>query len=225
MKIKAPKLIFSLLLLLIGSPVLAAPILLDGTSLSSYGISSSTKGKALEDILNANVFNPAGITLEVAAHTGGTSAVDDFTIEGPGLTVIGGAGFILRFDSAVSEVTIRFGNYKDDFNRALYAFGSAIDYTRGPAPGSQHYQGNFNGWTEPLSSAVDLATGTVTSSGPLELTVSDPGGILSVYANTQKFLTSWEAIDVTVASSVPEPSSFLLLLLGLTSIRMRKWGH
>ena len=222
MKPNAHQLIFSLLLLLFGSPALAAPILLDGTSLSSYGISSTTKGKALEDILNANVFNPVGITLEVAAHTGGTSAVDDFTIEGPGLTVIGGAGFILRFDSAVSDVTIRFGNYKDNFNRALYGFGSAIDYTRGPAPGSQHYQGNFTGWTDPLSAAVDLATGTVTNSGPLELTVSDSGGILSIYANTQKFLTSWEAIDVTFAPDVPEPSGLLLLLIGLSGLGLRK---
>jgi len=216
----------SVILYLIQTPVFAVPILLDHATLyNDYGISSSNKGKNLEDALNNLVFNPLGITLEVASYTGTTSAVDDFTIEGPGLTVIGGAGFILRFDSGVSSVDIQFGNYKDNFGRAVYAFDSQIDYLRGPAPGSQHPEDNFAGWTENLSSNIDFAVGEETSSGPLTLSVSDAGGnIESIYANTQKFLTSLEAIDVEFAT-VPEPFSLFLSLLGMATILLGRSNH
>jgi hypothetical protein len=205
-------------LALIQSHAQAVTISLDNVTLGTQGISSLTKGQQLENALNQLVFNPLGIELEVAAITGGTTAVDDFSIEGPGLTIIGGSGFILRFlNNDVQQVRVRFGDFKDGGGRSLYAFDPQIDYTRSTTNFSQSANGNVTGFTEPVGSALNSVSGTV----PVDLIVSDSlGRISSIWGDTNFFLTSLEEIEVVSSSStpIPEPGTFILLLIGIGGV-------
>ena len=67
--------------------------------------------------MNTEVFHPLGMEIEFGAVDGGTSAVDSMVFEGPALTVITGSGFIVRFNTPVDEVRVRFSSFKDDENR------------------------------------------------------------------------------------------------------------
>ena len=164
------------------------------------GIGGLSTGLALENGFNT-VFNPLGATIEFAELSSVAGSILQF--EGPGTTVIGGAGFILRFDSPVSFVRVRFGNFKDDGNRQIFAYDHTVDYVRdinGVAINSPEF----------TDTEIDFSLGTVPPGplppafppGSLDLTVN--GNILGLYAHTFNFLTSLEEIEFTTA---PPPGS------------------
>ena len=202
-------------------------------------MAANVKGQFLEDGLNTLVLNPEGITVEFAAMTGGTPAVDDMVFEGPGITGITGGGFILRFDTLASDVRVRFGNFKDDDVRSLSAFAGTVDYARSTTDFSQSADGTALSVVFPDVPLVS-ATGTLPAGndptgdvGFLDLSVSDPSGISSVFADTNRFLWSLLEIEVTFldtsqgggSSSVPEPGALALFgvgLLGLGFMRRRR---
>ena len=200
----------------LASPARSVTISLSGTSLQALGVNTSAKAQALEDELNLEVFSPLGMELEVAAPTGGTGAVDDLAVEGPGLTIITGGGFILRWlDLPVSDVRIRSSDFKDRGERTVHGFDFLADYVRDPTQTSQSANGNVINTPDPAS-AVDSATGTVLPGQDLDLVVAG-AALSSVWVDTNRFLTSWTEVEFTV---VPEPSTAALLgaalaLLGL----------
>ncbi len=199
------------LAILAASPAHAILIDMSAASLQALGVGTSLRRQALEDDLNVKVFGPLGAELEVAAPTGGTAAVDDLALEGPGLTIIGGAGFILRWPATpVTEVRIRFSDFKDDGERSVHAFDFLADYVRDPSQTSQSQNGNAVGFPD-TSQAVDSATGTVLAGQDLDLVV---GGtpFSSIWVVTNRFLTSWTEVEFT---PVPEPSTAALVAAGV----------
>lgn len=188
------------------------------------GFNTALKAQNLEDEFNTDVFGPLGMELEFGGPTGGTVAVDDAAFEGPGLTGINGSGFILRFNTPVDQVRLRFGSHKDAGKRDLHAFDFAADYTRGPAPGSQSANGNVTAFPT-LGLATDFATGSVPSGGVLDLIVSDPGNISAILGVTFSFLWSLEEIEITAdsVSAVPIPAALPLFLSGLGLLGFAGW--
>ncbi|MDZ7751718.1 MAG: VPLPA-CTERM sorting domain-containing protein [Gammaproteobacteria bacterium] len=181
------------------------------------------RSQALEDEINTKIFSGFGLELEVAAPTGGTVAVDDLSLEGPGLTVIGGSGFILRWVNPVEQVRIGFSDHKDNDDRTVRAYDVPVDYLRDPSQTSQSVNGNVI--QNPTATAIDLAMGTVTSGSNLDLVVGGPGvaPISSVFVQTNKFLTSWLDVEFTPAlidppSAVPLPASAWLFLSGMCGL-------
>ncbi len=195
---------------LVATPAQALLIKFDAADMAAdYGVATNLRAQALEDELNAKVFAPLGMELEVAAPTGGTAAVDDMAFEGPGLTVIGGSGFILRWlDDPVQSVRIRFGDLKDDGERTVHAYDFLADYVRSTTDFSQSVNGNVIQFP---TGEFDSATGVVPTGNSgqfLDLTV---GGAptSAVHAITNRFLTSLLEVEF-----VPEPSPWLLLVMG-----------
>tara|TARA_R110000868_G_scaffold10313_24_gene50810 strand:+ start:14506 stop:15204 length:699 start_codon:yes stop_codon:yes gene_type:complete len=207
-------------LFVFNGPVHAVVIPLD-SSVASGLFSSSTNGQSLENALNTHVFNPLNTTIEFGATDGGTSAVDHMQFEGPGLVFVTGFGFVVRFDNAVSNVRVRFSNFKDDASPALRAFDSHVDYTRSASAFNQHAQGNPV-FFPPTSSILDLDSGILPAGNDdfLDLNVSDPsGGILAVLVSSNRFLTNVVEIEYELAAeSVPAPGAVGLLGLGLIAV-------
>ncbi|CAA0104647.1 Uncharacterised protein [Halioglobus japonicus] len=210
-----------LLTITFGAPAHAVLLEMNSSFLqNNYGVFSLLKAQQLEGELNDKVFTALGAEIEFAAPTGGTVAVDDLAFEGPGLTVIGGSGFIIRFDSPVDSVRVRFGNAKDDDARQLRVFDFAADYTRGPAPGSQSVNGNvvahplgeFDNIEGIVPTGLDNTGMDPTQYLDLELT----GDIHALHANTNKFLTSVLQIEFEAGgpTTVPLPASLWLFLAG-----------
>ena len=139
------------------------------TSSTATGINSILVfGQNLEDELNASILNPLGITLEFGA----TQSLGFFTrFEGPGLTGLGGGGFILRFDTNVTDVRIRMGGTNG--NRALFAYDFQIQYERDASQISTHPLGLVT--LNPSSvDAIDGDAGALpAATGFLDLFVSD----------------------------------------------------
>lgn len=198
----------------------------------SPGISSGAhRGQTLENELNAQVFDPLGMEIEFGAPTGGTVAVDDLALEGPGLTVITGLGFILRFDTPVDQVRIRFGNFKDNDNRFIEAFDFAADYTRDPNTTTQSANGNVTAFPD-LGLAIDAVTGIVPAGAPgfLDLVVSGTDNISSILVRSNRFLWTVEEIEVeTSLNAVPVPAALPLLLSAVGALvitaRRRRWSR
>lgn len=190
------------------------------------------RGQDLENEINTKILNGLGMQLEVAAPTGGTVAVDDLSLEGPGLTVIGGAGFILRWDQPVAQVRIGFSDFKDNNDRTLRAYDALVDYVRDPNQTSQSANGNVI--QTPTAPTIDLAMGTVIAGSNLDLVVGGPGvaPISSVFVQTHAFLTSWLDVEFTPAvidppPPVPLPAAvwlFLSALGGLFGLSRRRKG-
>ena len=186
------------------------------------------RAQQLEDELNSRIFSSFDMELEVAAPTGGNTAVDDLSFEGPGLTVIGGSGFILRWATPVEQVRIGFGDFKDNGDRTVRAYDILVDYVRDPTQTSQSANGLVTS-NPPAASAIDLATGTVTAGSSLDLIVGGLGiaPISSVFVQTNFFLTSWLDIEFTPTSApppsaVPLPATawlFLSAMAGLFGMR------
>lgn len=196
----AGKLALTTLILLAFAFNPAQAVVIKMNAADNPGIGGGSTGLALENGFNT-VFNPLGATIEFAELSSVLGAILSF--EGPGTTVIGGAGFILRFDSAVSFVRVRFGNFKDDDDREIFAYDHTVDYVR-------DISGVAINVPEFTDTEIDSAFGTVPP-GPfppafppasLDLTVN--GNILGLYAHTFNFLTSLEEIEFTTA---PPPGS------------------
>lgn len=184
-------------------------------------IASGSTAQVLENELNTHVFSPLGMDFEFAAPTGGGTAVDDAAFEGPGLTVIGGSGFILRFGTAVSEVRLRVNNFKDDFNRSLAAFDFAADYVRSTTNFSQSANGNVTANPD-AGLAIDFVTATLPSGNSdfLDLIVSGASNIFAIQARSDKFLWNVTEIEVTTSSvnPIPVPAALPLFLSGLLGL-------
>lgn len=149
--------------------------------------------------------------LEVAAPTGATPAVDDLAFEGPGLTIIGGSGFILRWLTAPADpVVIGFSDFKDDGARSVYAYDFSADDVRDPSQTSQSPNGNVIS-NPSQSAAFDFDAGSFGDASSIFLGV---GGapISSVWVRTNSFLTSWTQIEF---AAVPEPPTFALFVFGI----------
>lgn len=185
-------------------------------------IGSSVKGQALEHDMNDLILNPLGADIEFGAIDGGTSAVDTMTFEGSGpaggLTVITGFGFILRFDSVVSDVRVRFTNFKDNENRWVHAFDQNVSYVRQDpnVADNQHELGNPINFPD-LNQAIDTDMGTlpVGNSDILDLHVS--GNISSIVVRSNKFLWTLREIEFDVVA-VPEPTAISLFGFGLAGL-------
>ena len=191
------------------------------TSSTATGINSILVfGQNLEDELNASILNPLGITLEFGA----TQSLGFFTrFEGPGLTGLGGGGFILRFDTNVTDVRIRMGGTNE--NRALFAYDFQIQYERDASQISTHPLGLVT--LNPSSvDAIDGDAGALpAATGFLDLFVSDNvTGISSIYLNAQDFIWSLQEIEVFGSlSAVPIPAALPLLLSGLAGLGLMGW--
>ncbi len=203
-------------------------ISMDRTSLgANYGV-VGFQGNALEIELNQKVFNPMGVEFEIASEDLNAIFVDDFGFEGNGLTIIGGGGFILRFDRPASFVRMIFGDFKDDGLRNLYAYDTSVDYVRSATDFSQHPDGTVIS-NPTTANAIDSASGVIPLGNvgfELDLVVSG-GNINSVWANTINVFDTLVAIEFELeplASPVPAPASIWLFLagaLGLAGLRRK----
>lgn len=192
----------------------AAIISMNSTSMQARGVATNLVGQQLEDDLNEKVFGPLGMELEVASPTGGTTAVDDLAFEGPGLTIIGGSGFILRWLTAPADpVVFGFSDYKDDGARSVYAYDFSADYVRDPLQTSQSASGKVIANPSQLA-AIETAEGALDNESSIFLSV---GGapISSVWVRTNRFLTSWTQVEFT---AVPEPPTFTLFTFGTLGV-------
>lgn len=184
-------------------------------------------GQTLENQINSQFLAPQGLgSIEFGATDGGTSAVDSMTFEGPGgpgtfggLTVITGFGFIYRFDSAVSDVRVRFTNYKDDEIRRVYAFDKDVSYVREDpnVANNQHILGNPLAFPD-LNDAIDFQEATLPAGGTdiLDLTVN--GNISSILVRSNKFLWTLREIEFNTVTAVHAPGALATLTLGVAGL-------
>lgn len=191
-------------------------------------IAGNSTGQNLENAINNLILGPQGLgSIEFGATDGGTTAVDSMNFEGPGgpgtfggLTVITGFGFIYRFDTPVSNVRVRFSNFKDDEIRRVHAFDKDVSYVREDpnVANNQHVLGNPINFPD-LSEAIQFEEGVLPGGNTDFLDLSVSGNIHSILVRSNKFLWTLREIEFqTSSTAVPAPGALGLLAVGIAGI-------
>ncbi len=198
---------FVFLLSLIFAPTLVRATLIDFDTINSAGGTISIQNQI-------NLLMPAGVVFQI--HPGGNLQGENFD-----MTIIGGTGFSINFDQAITQLRIQVSDFKDDALATLRAFDNPFAFDTGstnpPFP-------------VPFPTPVDIESVQIVDLVPgagnddfFDLTVNAPS-IRSILFTSDRFLTSVSEIEFNL-NPVPEPGALALFgigLIGLGMVRRRR---
>jgi hypothetical protein len=202
---------------------------------NDLGINSAAiDAQQLEDQINDRI--PSGVTFDAfnVITTAGR-----MSLEGPGLTMVDGQGFILNFDQAVSSVRVQVTDFKDNANVRMFAYGEATEFQAFTETGGTAIGGIVVSLGDAVTAVTPPFRDTLTELAALGSTlvgISDlTAGEIDVFDLTLNFpsirsvrliagsaLWSVKGFKVelqdTGTPSVPEPGSLALFGIGLVGL-------
>ena len=182
----------------------ATPTLLNFDTINSAFLTLGIQGQ-INDLL------PAGVVFQIGPGVGLQGENFD-------LTVIGGIGFTINFDQAITRLRVQVSDFKDDAQVDLRAFANPFAF--GPSTSEP--------FPVPFPTAADFQSVQIVNNTPgqgndfFDVTVNAPS-IRSILFTSNRSLTSVSEIEFDV-NAVPEPGTLTLFgigLFGLVAARRR----